>query len=211
MKPETQKGTKYFLKKNASSFKFQASGFTLVEMLVSLAVFAVVIVLNLAIVFSISNAQKKAIALQNAEDNVRFAFESMAKEIRTGRSFHCDFSNPSSISSLPQNCPSGGVSFTFINAPAGDTVTYQILGNQLVKSSDSNVPCTLPSANNCQRITAISVEITRLTFIATGTGSGDGAQPKVTVIIQGQVKDKRGIGTATLNLQTTISQAKLDS
>lgn len=177
-------------------------GFSLVEVIVSLAILAIVALINLAVVFSVSNAQKKAIALQNSQDNIRYAFEAMTKEIRTGYAFS-----------------GGGSSFSFTNSyidsgglPAHTRVTYARIGTQLVRSSPSETPCPsgLIPADNCQIITSTSVKITNLSFVVS---AGAGVQSKVTIIIQGKVNDPRtgGVGPASaeLNLQTTISRERL--
>ncbi len=171
-------------------------GFSLVEIIVSLGILAIVILINLGVVFSVSSAQKKAIALQNAQDNIRYAFEAMTKEIRTGYNF--------SVSA-------DGKTFTFTNSyfDAGfaghlDNVSYSLVGTQLVRSGN-------------QYITATNVKITNLSFVVTGQAASDGRQPMVTIIMQGRVDDPKNTGVsgatpaASLNLQTTITQEKLDS
>ena len=182
-------------------------GFTLLEMLVSVAIFTIATFIIMVTLFSVINAQRKVVALQNADDNLRFAFEVMAKEIRTGGNFHCGL-NLNDVSITPQNCPSGGVSFTFQNA-LNQAVTYQINQNQLVKSSNGTRPCdgAPATAEDCLRLTAPAVVIVdRLAFYANGTGSFDGEQSRVTIVIEGQVQDPRGIGVARINLQNTVSK-----
>ena len=189
------------------------TGFTLLEMLVAVAVFTIAIFIIMVGVFSVVNAQRKAVAVQNAQDNLRFAFESMAKEIRTGKSFHCGTSLPLTD---PSTCdfPNGGTSFSFQNS-SGQTVTYQVILNQLVKSSDGRLPCTFPDpdnpdTDNCQKVTALElVNINRLSFYVTGSLVGDGAQSRATIVFEGEVLDPKGIGTARIDLQTTISKRGL--
>jgi len=86
------------------------AGFTLLEMLVSLAVFSVALLIIMVTLFSVFNAQRKAIAIQNAQDNLRFAFEHMTKEIRVGRVFHCGISG---TLTQPQDCPNGSTPSSF--------------------------------------------------------------------------------------------------
>lgn len=189
-------------------------GFTLLEMLVALSVFSVAITIVMTTLVSIVNLQKKLIAIQTAQDNLRYAFESMAKEIRTGKVFHCGATGTLTAS---QNCPinssSGADSFTFRNS-VGQTVTYQIYNGQLVKSSDANLPnCANVNTPyiNCQYVTSPGVvSINKLNFYVSGSGSGDGAQSMVTIVLEGQVSDTaHNIGTAKLNLQTTMSRRGL--
>src|SRR3989344_277833 len=89
--------------------KKNSGGFTLLEMLVALAVFTIAISLSLSSLLAITASQKKAVALQNVYDNARFAFEAISKEIRTGTSYHCGASLadvPESAS--PRDCPFPG-------------------------------------------------------------------------------------------------------
>ncbi|MBI2023791.1 type II secretion system protein [Candidatus Giovannonibacteria bacterium] len=185
-------------------------GFTLLEILISLGVFSIAVFIILTVLFSVSDAQKKTIAVQNAQDNLRYAFEAMTKEIRTGKVFHCGTGG--SLTS-PQNCayPNGESSFTFRNS-AGQVVTYQVISNQLVKSSNGTIPCD-PDPNDvtdCQKITAIDlVLIDKMVFYADGTLGSDSAQSRVTIVLDGEVQDPRNIGTAKINLQTTVSKRGL--
>ncbi|OGF67762.1 hypothetical protein A3I27_03175 [Candidatus Giovannonibacteria bacterium RIFCSPLOWO2_02_FULL_43_11b] len=193
-------------------------GFTLLEMLISMAIFTIAVFIVMTTLFSITNVQKKVIAKQSAEDNLRYAFESMTKEMRTGKKFHCGTS-ASDVSLTPQNCTFSacqssslncGVSFTFQNS-ALQTVTYQVVNNQLVKSSDGNPPdCVSGPYINCQKLTSLDlVIVNKVNFYVSGSAAGDGLQSLATIVLEGQVLDPKNIGTAKLNLQTTISKRGL--
>ena len=116
-------------------------GFLLLEMLVSIGLFSIAVTIIMTSLFSIINAQKKSVDIQTAQDNLRFAFDAMTREIRTGKNFHCGVGG---TLTSPQNCdfpyPNGETSFTFQNS-AGQTVSYGINNNQLVKASDGKLPC----------------------------------------------------------------------
>jgi|SRR3989344_6004257 len=70
-----------------SKFKIQNSrlkqGFTLVEMLIALAIFSTVVVVGIGMMFAVLNVQKRIIFLRRVHDNVRFTIESMSRELRT--------------------------------------------------------------------------------------------------------------------------------
>ncbi len=65
-------------------------GFTLIEMIVSLAIFSIVAVVALGALTKIISANKKAQALQAAFTNLNFALESMSRELRVGANYRCD-------------------------------------------------------------------------------------------------------------------------
>lgn len=60
------------------------SGFTLIEIIVSLAIFTIVAVVAVGAFIKILDANKKAQALQSATNNLNFALESMTREMRVG-------------------------------------------------------------------------------------------------------------------------------
>ncbi len=160
-----------------------------------MGVFSIAILVSLSSIFSISDAQKKAVALQNTLDNLRFAIEAVSKEVRTGSSFHCG----SDISLTPQDC-SAGTALTFLNAD-GDTVTYYKDQDQLVKKVGADLP---------QSITAVAVKVERFVFYVSGAPPGDKLQPRVTIVIEGVVSPTSRTETK-LQLEIMVSQRNLDS
>lgn len=60
-------------------------GFTLVEMIVSLAVFMIVAVIAVGALLKITDANSKSQSLKTAINNMNFALDAMSREIRTGR------------------------------------------------------------------------------------------------------------------------------
>src|SRR5436190_24402116 len=59
------------------------SGFTLIELIVSVGIFAMLLIVITGIVARYFAAERIAIAQQNLQEDVRFAVEMMAREIRT--------------------------------------------------------------------------------------------------------------------------------
>lgn len=67
--------------------KTSLTGFTLMELVVALAVFSVVIAITMTIFSWVTQGQRKIIALQNVQENTRYVTEAMAKEIRMGTKY----------------------------------------------------------------------------------------------------------------------------
>jgi len=61
------------------------SGLTLIEMMVALFVFSIVVLIAIAIFVNVVQGQRKTKANQDVEENIRYALETMAKEIRMGK------------------------------------------------------------------------------------------------------------------------------
>lgn len=62
-------------------------GFTLVEMIVSLAIFAIVAVVAVGALLKVTDANKKSQSLKTAINNLNFALESMSREMRVGANY----------------------------------------------------------------------------------------------------------------------------
>jgi len=57
-------------------------GFTLIELIIALAIFSLVIVSMVSITVSMIKSQRKIFAIQNIQEPARYILESMSKEIR---------------------------------------------------------------------------------------------------------------------------------
>jgi prepilin-type N-terminal cleavage/methylation domain-containing protein len=69
-------------------------GFTLLEMIVSLAVFSIVAVVAVGAMTRIVGLNRQAQTLHSAMNNIGFTLESMSRELRVGSAFHCDANIP---------------------------------------------------------------------------------------------------------------------
>src|SRR3989344_8593552 len=64
-------------------------GFTLVEMMVSVALFATVISVALPTMIVVMKASARAQALQTTIDNTSFALDAMSRQVRLGKDYRC--------------------------------------------------------------------------------------------------------------------------
>ena len=189
----------------ARGFSLHSSaGFTLVELIVALGLFAMVAVISLDALLAVSYAQKEAIAGQNNFDNIRFSLEAMTKEIKAGEDFDCN----QGTAGL-NNCeyPSGGRSTLAFSNDQGVQVTYLLTSGQLVRRTTTGPCSTAPSF--CP-ITAKSVQISRLLFFLSGAPLADSEQPRITVVMEGQTPGFKAGLTERFNLQTTVAARPLD-
>ncbi|MBU4284973.1 prepilin-type N-terminal cleavage/methylation domain-containing protein [Patescibacteria group bacterium] len=94
-------------------------GFTLIELLVSMSIFIIVIMVVLGLFSAAIKAQRKAFAMQDAQENARFLMEFMAKEVRM-----------SVITSSNGTSPN-----LTLTRSDGDSVTYSISSNKIYRNS----------------------------------------------------------------------------
>lgn len=98
-------------------------GMTLIEILISLGIFAVLILVGTATFLSIYKANQKTDELRILSDNLGFAVEDMVYNIRVGSNYHCG--NSGDIGE-PQDCKpssSAGSDFLAFEPLDGDTET----------------------------------------------------------------------------------------
>lgn len=182
-------------------------GFTLVEMIVAIAVFSIVMTVSVGALLSMIDANRKAQSLKSVIDNLNFAVENMSRNMRVGTLYHCETSDIlTSDISTPQNCPSGGALLAFEShdgdpSDSSDQIVYRFRNSSLERSLDGGATF-LP-------ITAPEVSISDFKFYLTGASAGDTVQPLVTITVHGTV----GVNDRTrtdFNLQVSVSQRLID-
>lgn len=185
---------------NNNKMRGLASGFTLLEMLISIGIFSVVVIATIGITLSVTQAQIKAANVQVIQDNIRFSLELMTKEMRTGTDFVI-------TSICNTTVPGAEVSFT---GNSGDrayfldssTDTIMRLKQKITSAGD----CLLASA-----LTSEEIAVNDLGFWLTGHAIGptDG-QPKVTITMSLTSKSPKFQLESSMNLQTTVIQRLRD-
>ncbi|MBI5742811.1 MAG: prepilin-type N-terminal cleavage/methylation domain-containing protein [Candidatus Niyogibacteria bacterium] len=172
------------------------SGFTLFEMIVSLSIFSTAMLILLSSLLSITSAQRKAVAISTTEDNLRFAVDTISKEIRTGYDYDCGNTGARS------NCSGGNSVLAFNPGRTGITKAIYRLNNNSIEKSTNGGTSYLP-------LTGSDIVIKTLKFYVIGALTNDNLQPQVTLILQAEMGS--GKEKSVFNLQTTIVQRQIDS
>lgn len=193
--------------------KINKSGFTLVEMLVSVALFTVTVTISMGSLLVLVDANARAQSVQVAVTNISFALDSMTRQLRTGTDWYCP-PGGSTITTGP--APGGirtgtfdctdGTSLAFTDTRSGNRYAYEWNGNSIQRKIDTDPFSGLGSWHN---VTGQNVRITNLRFVTTGTGNADADQPTVTILVEAEVGDVAGLGTK-IEVQTSVTQRKLD-
>ena len=172
-------------------------GFSLVEILVSVAIFSVVMVTAAGALLTTIDANHKAQAIQSVMNNLNFALEGMSRAIRVGDTYHCGNSGSLASNQTALDCGSDGNSFFAFNRNSDNkTVYYYLSGTQIFREVN---------AGGALAISAPEIVVTNLKFYVQGASAGSQAQPRVTIVIQGYAGATEKIRTP-FNLQTTLSQ-----
>lgn len=182
-------GSEVFDKTGVSSAKAER-GFTLVEILVSIAIFLVIMTISMGSVVTIMDANRKSGSLKVVMTNLNFALEIMSREIKFGDTYGCSIST----------CSSGDTTINFTSSDGLDTV-YRLNSGRIEKSTNAGA--------SFQTITAPEMSIQDLRFYIFGYNTGDGIQPRVLISVRGFSGTKPS-SQSSFFLQTTVSQRILD-
>lgn len=180
------------------------AGFTLVELLVSMSLFAVVIIVAVGAVLALARASDRSAAIITAIHNLDYAVEQMGRTIRVGTSYYCS-NGVHPISKEQQDCGWGnsksGLSFTDKD---DQRIVYSLNGarGSLDRENLSRVP------HQTFSITSPEIFIENLSFNVIGSSLFDDLQPRVLIRIKGRtiipgLKDEDQVH---FNLQTSVSQ-----
>lgn len=177
--------------------KFSKSGFTLVELLVAVALFTLVASMSIGALVAIFDANKKAQSTKTVIDNLNFSIENMTRTVRFGSRYHC---NVSGSYDQPEDCPNGGdlLAITF----NGNVIVYRLTGTTLQISSDGG--------STWSDITSPETVVEYLKFYVFGAEDPDDlTQPYAIAVIKGHVGTKSTI-QSEFSIETLMSQRNLD-
>lgn len=191
-------------------------GFTLVEMIVAVALFAIVMLVSVGALLSLTAANRKAQALQSVMNNLNIALDGMVRSIRMGTMYHGaggDAPCGNSDYTVPADCPNGGTVFAF-EPFGGDpsklddqkwVYSYDSNAGRIYKSEKSGISDTFIP------VTAPEITITDMKFYVVGTArDGDTTQPKVVITVSGTAGAANVKTRTSFSLQATAVQRVLD-
>lgn len=176
------------------------TGFTLLEMIISIGIFSVIVISAIGITLGISNAQIKSANITAILDNIRFSLELITKEMRTGNSY-----------ALTDICTSPGSKseISFENAQ-GEKITYFLNGanKRIMKARGTIITADCDgSTGKVIPFSAEEVTAERLTFLLTGAASGpNDGQPRITLTLKVKSANPKFELESSMDLVTTVVQ-----
>lgn len=185
------------------------AGFTVIEMMVSVALFAVVMLVSTGALLSLATANRKAQALQSVMNNLNTTLDSMVRSMREGYSYHCGTGGP--VTS-PQDCPGGDTQIALEPHGGNPAVSDQRVYEFVPPSGAQHgyIRRSLDSGNTWIQITAPEISILDMKFYVVGTTRGDVVQPKVVIEMKGIAGGASGKITTVFHIQATAVQRVLD-
>lgn len=208
------------------------SGFTLIEMIVSLALFSVVVTISVGALLVLIASNQRFQNEQSVMTNLSFALDSMTREIRTGTKYFCDSRNNAASGPLDRRIFEDGRSLD--SNVIGDCVTGRVPavaryhgiafvegGQSITGVADTKIVYYYDdttqglfrrvSGEAAQSIVSSGIVITDAEFYVTSTqelDTGNDRQPVVTIYLE--AKDSNDPTEKVYQLQTTVAQRTLD-
>lgn len=181
------------------------SGFTLVEMLVSLSLLSIVIIVAMGLLLAVNLNIKKSSEQRRVIDNLNFALEHMSRSIAYGTEFSCF------RGSVPLSCgySSGGTQYIVFNGRylgMNTKIAYERVVDPL--TGQGSISRTV-GAGNPISLTDKKIDIQELTFYVYNAEpySVNQEQPRVVVTVRGV--SNAGTEPQEFFIQTTLSQRDL--
>ncbi|HEV3244891.1 MAG TPA: type II secretion system protein [Candidatus Paceibacterota bacterium] len=199
----------------AKSYKPQA-GFTLIEMIVAVALFAIVMLIAGATLLSLVYANRKAQALQSVINNLNVSLDGMVRNMREGSNYRCG----GEASSYGDCTGTGGGSIIYFT-PFGLSADDQPQHDWAYVFDSSGSYCGKDRICESEHggpwipITSPEVQIQSLAFYVVGTTpasqvqNGQYQQPKVVFVIKGQAGTQQNT-ISTFDIQATAVQRELN-
>ena len=175
------------------------TGFTLVEMVVAVAIFSMVMVIAMGALLSVINANRQNQAIQTAVSNLNLALETLSREIRVGSSYYCGISPGGAT----QDCSTGGESLSFLSFD-GFQIVFRLNSSvkRLERSDDGGTTFLF--------LTSPTVFLEEVKFYVSGSSPDDDIQPRVVITVSGYVEVGSQKEKSRFDLQTTASQRLID-
>lgn len=191
-------------------------GFSLVELMVSLAIFSIVMTTAIGTLVVMIDANAKSQALYSAMTNLSFALDSITRHIRTGNTYHCASWNDQSIDDyldgsnvISHDCAGGHTAIAFTRNIDGKRIGYRLNGAGIEQRIESG--SWIPITSGAQQ-SGLTVDIQTFNIVVDNTDTtsgGDLVQPNVSLLVAGEVTN--GLDTPTaFRLQSNVTPRILD-
>lgn len=143
-------------------------GFTLVELVVSVGLFALVMLVATGAYFSLISLDRRARATNQVVSNLSFAMDTMMRGIRTGTNFQCTHGTIADVdgNSNDGTCDAFSYSDTILNTK----VSYILKANKTIGRCEGVAPGTCTDVN-ASSLTDSTITIQKLSFYVRGAGS----------------------------------------
>lgn len=179
------------------------SGFSLMELIVAIGLFSIVVLTSTQVVTTILESQRSSAVTQQLQQNMRYFFEIMSKEVRMAQKSgdECEdlFTPPASAENKVYNVTEkNGEDALYFKNQYGECVAYYVSADDvlMIKREDDEASTT-PAGLEVKDVEFTVEDIEIGEFLDT--------QPKVTVFMELGAGGDHRLAGREMRLQTTIS------
>lgn len=186
--------------------KKNKKGFTLLEVVVSVGLFSVLILILTGFLEGVSKAQRSAIAAQDTEESLRYAFEVISKELRSAQRSddECVIGSPNRVfntaeaSSIGISATPADMDVLYFRNKYDECVYYYVHNGQLIVERGDSYAATPDDIT----VTGLEFDIADNDIDVLPQ---DRIQPHVTLNLEAESNYGRESEKQSLYVQTTIS------
>ena len=171
--------------------------FTLIEILVAVAIFSLVIAAGSGIFISSISGQQKSLAFQKVLSESSYVMEYMSRSLRMAQK---ELNAPTCLSQNGLNYEKIGTGIRFINYKDECQEFYLDATNRLKESKNGGE----------NYLTSEALQVSAFNINLAGESQGDDIQPRVTIFLDIKTKGQKPQTQFEMKIQTTISQRNLD-
>lgn len=152
------------MKNSADNFRNCSKGFSLLEIIISLAILAIVAAASASFFLSMSASNLKTTAQREALENARRAMDTITHEIKSAKSIYTPTTTANQLSLETSKYSPSGENDTFID--------FFLCGSAV---------CLKKESQDATALTSDSVQVTNLVFSQISTGANNSIQVSLTV------------------------------
>lgn len=189
-------------------YKKNQSGFTLIEIMVSVSIFAIIMVVGMGALVNVTQSYQVSHKEKEVHDSLNFILESMTREIRLGKNHRIFASLPLSIDPQTPGTNGSGNSIGFLANDGRGYFVYSFgVDGKIQRSVYSLSTGQLIQRDNLSSKEIVDIVNLRFSIIGMNSySSGDLLQPAIMIQVQARAKGETRVST----IQTLVSQRSLD-
>jgi len=189
------------------------AGYTLVEVLTTIAIFLLISGSVTGLFLSSVMTQRRALASQKLFDNISYTLEYMSRALRMAKK------------DINGECLNGLPKYNYSSSSQGVTgvrfINYHYKCQEFYLANNGRISQRLSNTTSSAGLVGTDTELTPSDFmVSTSTSKflvqgaaqppGDNLQPRVTIFLDIETKGQKPESRARIKIQTTISQRDLD-
>ena len=192
----------------------KTQGFTLIELIVSVGLFALVMLVATGAYYTLIALDRKARATNQVVSSLAFAVDTMTRGVRTGTNYRCLNGTLDVYGNTTAGVNSFCGVFSYTDSTLNTTVTYILKADGTIGRCEGVSSCLDANASS---LTDKAIKIDYMGFIVRGVGDFNVVgpqstqQPIMNVTIKGTIPSGSGGQTVPFSIQESAVQRLIDN